>query len=196
MKVNVIRADNPDMVMKMSLGGFHNDSTINYFRENYNNFTERLGERANAFVNTVKNVYSYVSNVNVIDSAKRALTRVDSVINDKIIYPVNHENIFRPGLVMRRYIMAKPKLYRRYSDNLCSGYEDEWENHEQEYKPEWRDDYLKSIDGVVGDEKTIFITEENHLSSRERFVIQNAWDTVSNLIACGIDPTDFEKGEI
>jgi len=196
MKVNVIRTDNPDMVMKMSLGGFHNEDTVNYFKDNYNNFAKRVGDGASAFVNTVKNVYNYVSNVSVIDSAKRALTRVDSVINDKIIYPVNHDNIHRPGLVMRKYIMAEPTLYKKYDNNLCSGYEDEWENQDQEYKPEWRDDYLKSIDGVIGDDKTIFMTEENHLSSRERFIIQNAWDTVSDLIACGVDPTDFEKGEI
>ena len=196
MKVNVIRTDNPDMVMKMSLGGFHNEDTVNYFRENYNNFTNRMGNHVNTFVSAVKNVYNYVSNVNVIDSAKRALTRVDSVINDKILYHINRDDIHRPGLVMRRYIMAKPKLYDKYNNNLCSGYDDEWENFEQDVKPVWRDDYLCAVDGVLGDESTTFMTEENHLSTRDRFIIQNAWDTVSDLIANGIDPTDFEKGEI
>ena len=196
MKVNVIRSSNPDMVMKMSLGGFQSESDMNYFRSNYENFVNRVGATTNAFVNTVKKVYSYVTNNDLIENAKRVLTRVDSVANDRIIYPINLNNIHRPGLVMRRYIMAQPVIYEKYQHDLCSGYEDEWQHTEMDIKPTLRDDYLKAMDGVLGDEKTIFMTEENNLSTRERFIIQNAWDTVTDLIASGVDPTDFEGGEL
>jgi hypothetical protein len=196
MKVNVIRASNPDMVMKMSLGGFQTEEATNYFRQNYDNFISRVGTTTNTFVNAVKNVYNYVTNTDVINSAKHILTRVDTVANDRVIYPVDIKTIHRPGLVMRRYIMANPILYTKYENDLCSGYEDEWNNNERDVRPEWRDDYLRVMDGVLGDEKTIFMTEENPLSSRERFIVQNAWDTVTDLIASGIDPTDFNEGEI
>jgi len=196
MRVNVIRTESPDMVMKMSLNGFQDSNTMNYFKDNYNNFMNRAGGHADAFVNSVKNVYNYITNTDIIESAKRVLTRADSVLNDRHIYPVNHETIHRPGLLMRRYVMAQPVIYRKYSNNLCSGYEDEWENTEQELPAKWRDDYLHVIDGIVGDESTMFLTEENPLSPRERVIVHDAWDTITTSIACGIDPTDFEKGEI
>jgi len=196
MKVNVIRADNPDIVMKMSLSGFKDEQTNNYFKDNYNRFVNRMGDHADTFVTAVKNVYSYVTNSNVLDSAKRALTRVDGTLNDKLIYHLDNETIHKPGLIMRKYVMANPILYEKFNNNLCSGYEDEWENTEQELSPVLRDDYIRVMDGYVGDESTIMMVDDNPLSTRERFMVHNAWDTVSDLIACGIDPTDFDKGEI
>jgi len=198
MKVNVIRAEDPDMVMKMSLNGFHDQNTLDFFKSQYNNLMDRMEPHAVQFVNTVKNVYNYITNNNVIDSAKRLLTRVDNTItNDRIIQYVNPVNIHDPGMTMRRYIMALPELYDTYNKNLCSGYEDEWERPEPDTKSIWRDDYLHVIDGEVGDEFTIFYEDENPLSTRERFMVSDAWDTVKVLMANGIDPTNFdEEGEL
>lgn len=198
MKVNVIRADNPDVVMKMSLNGFQDQNTVDFFRNQYQGFMERLGPHAEQFVNNVKSVYNYITDNAVVNAAKRALTRVDNVaMNDRLIQYVNSETIHNPGLTMRRHVMALPELYDMYNNNLCAGYDDEWENRDQGIKPEWRRDYLNVIDGEVGDEYTIFAESDNPLSTRERFIIKNAWDTAKELMAVGIDPTNYNTdGEL
>jgi len=196
MKVNVIRTSDPDAVMRMSIGGMRDERSSNYFRENYERFVSRMGNHADTFVNAVKNAYEYVTNTDVLRRAKQALTRVDGAMNDKFLYHVDMETIHRPGLLMRRYVMAEPVLYKKFENNLCSGYEDEWDNVEQDMKPKLRDDYLHVMDGYVGDESTLFYADENPLTTRERFIVHNAWDMVADLIASGVDPSDFEKGEI
>ena len=92
--------------------------------------------------------------------------------------------------------MAQPAIHQKYIDNSCSGYGDEWEHFEQGVKPKLRTDYLQVMDGYVGENETIFLTEENPLSPRERMLVHDAWDTLTDIMASGIDPTDKDKGEI
>ena len=198
MKVNVIRTGDVDSVFRLSLNGEHDDRTRAFFADNYKRFVDRAGDARDQFTAVVKNVYNYVTNVNVLDRAKRALTNVNIVtIDDKSIHYVDNRTIHNPGAVMKRYVMALPVLYNRFEKNLCSGYEDEWVNNEAGVKAELRKDYLRVIDGEVGDKSTIFYESDNPLSTRDRFIIRETWDLANHLIANGIDPTDFdEEGEI
>ena len=198
MRANIIRTDDPETLMKLSLGTSRDPASQNYFKEQYNNFTNRVSEYSGSFFNTVKTIYNYVTDSNVINRAKRLLTSVNnSGIEDTLITYVNSTTIHNPGLTMRRYLMAKPDIYDKYSKNLCSGYNDEWVNEEVGMKPTLRDDYLNVIDGEVTDTHTTFYNDENPLNTRDRFIIKNAWDTMDELIATGIDPTNFEEdGEI
>ena len=198
MKVNVIRASNPDMVMRMSLGGVQDQNTMNYFSNQYSNFMDRVGEHATTFTNSVKNIFNYITNNSVLDDAKRALTKADSVnTDDRIVQYLNQDTLHNPGLTMRRYVMASPEIYNKYEKNLCSGYEDEWQHNEKGVKANLRDDYLHVIDGEVGDEFTTFYESDNPLSTRDRFMIRNAWDLANQMIAVGCDPTNFDTdGEL
>ena len=86
MKVNVIRTNDVDSVLRLSLNGEHDMRTKEFFADNYRRFVDRAGDAKDQFTSVVKNVYNYVTNINVIDRAKRALTNVNIVsIDDRSI---------------------------------------------------------------------------------------------------------------
>jgi len=157
-----------------------------------------MKNHADGFVNAVSNIYHYFTNNDIIDKAKRALTSNENMIEDKYVHFVNNVTVYQPGMTMRRYMMAEPKVYDMYTNNLCSGYNDEFVNEEQDLKPTLRDDYLHVMDGYVNDKYTMFYDDENPLSIRDRFIVQDAWDTMRELMSYGYDPTSpiYENSKV
>jgi len=197
MQVNIIQTSDPDLAMRMSLGGVPNDQhTMSFFQQNYQNFMSSMKNHADGFVNAVSNIYHYFTNNDIIDKAKRALTSNENMIEDKYVHFVNNVTVYQPGMTMRRYMMAEPKVYDMYTNNLCSGYNDEFVNEEQDLKPTLRDDYLHVMDGYVNDKYTMFYDDENPLSIRDRFIVQDAWDTMRELMSYGYDPTSPEQDKL
>ena len=168
----------------------------NYFQQNYQNFINKISGLAEGFANKVKQTYDLINDSNLIRKAKEIITRSSNIVYNDRIYHITFDNIQDAGYMMREFILAEPTLFNYYQHNRLSGWNDMVYLPEQNISPEWRDDYLNTIDGIVmfneegqGFVKHISLDYDNPFSIAERIEIQNAWDVAAKLIAAGEDPT-------
>jgi len=167
-----------------------------YFQENFQNFVNTVNNLASNFVNKIQQTYNYINNNPLVQKAKEIITKSSATIFNDRVYRITEDNIFNAGYLMREMILANPILFNYYNHNRLSGWDDMVYLPEQNIAPEWRDDYLNTVDGIMmfdedenGIIKHVSLEEDNPFSIAERFEIQNAWDVAVKLIAKGEDPT-------
>lgn len=203
-RANIIRVPNPDMAYMLTSGAQQTQQAVEYFKQGYESFTNRMSSLGQDFANGVSNMFNYYNDSSMIQNTKELLTTSGLITGEDIIYRLDDNNIHNPGYLMRRYVMAEPGIYDKYVKNRCSGYEDEWFNPEPYEKvATMREDYLNVTEGLIQYDKddhayTTFVSTEdgNNLSVIDRFTIQDAWDIVRDKMIHDIDPSDMEMGEL
>lgn len=204
MRANVINVSNPNVALSMVLGGSGNDSVKNYISSKYESFASTIHDMGSAFGNTIKSTYNYYTNNNMLNDIKQSLTMANAITRDDSIYELSMENFNSAGMVMRRYAMSEPSVYKKYINNRLSGWDDMFADSDRERSqtPDMRTDYLHAIDGIIRfgeteeDNVTTFTMVdgiENPLSIEDRWAINNSWDNMKLAIADGYDPTDLEE---
>lgn len=108
---------------------------------------------------------------------------------------------------MRRFIMAEPEVRNLWQKNLCSGYDDQFEDFREE-KGEYVVEYRQVMDGMVidnpnpaedehewecvtyGDDELENLEPMLQISIDDQFDIVESWDKLKDILAMGKeDPT-------
>jgi len=172
----------------------NNDGVIDYLQHNFNNYYNRIKDKFSDYANNLKNTFSSI--VKEKHEIKNMLYK-NNIYGDNDIYYINDSNTTNAR--MRQYIMADPYLYREYENYKIEGYYDRFSFREGDnISPEWRDEYLHTIDGtLVEDGEDYYITNvsldhENPLSFTEQIMIQESVRKITDYLIAGIDLTDNE----
>ena len=200
MVVTPVIASDVDMAMSLVNNQYRPPELINAIVESNRNFLESVKNYSQSLAQKAQTMFNYFNNNPLIDKIKNRLSRSEVVLSDSAIHTITPVNIFNPSMTMKRYIMAQPRAFNLYRKDRINAYDEMWEIDERNIKPEWRDDYLKVIDGVVRHD-TKYDTDyveyapgiKNNLSFMEQIIVQDAWDTFNALMDRDIDPTDVEN---
>jgi len=174
---------------------------INYVQQQFQSAYETLKDLNNRFAEKVTSMFNYFTSNEFLNTGKELIME-SGMKHDNVIHPVNTENIFDPGMLMRAYIMSNPVLWALYQKFAISGYNDMFvfPSGETDIEPEMRHEYLQVMDGVVQPEedgyKVIFYCAEDKLTTREKITVLDAWDDAMFLIEQGIDPTSPDKNQL
>jgi len=189
----------PNIVADLAISAAQPPDVLNYFRHNYEQFTQMASNLSSSFRQRVDQIVNYFNNNSIIQKAKEIIARsTNTVFNDRV-YSVTWDTIHDAGYLMREYILAEPTMFNMYMNNRLDGWMDEVFVPEQTTDPKWRDDYLFAIDGIMRFEnEDAIITQcslevDNPFNITERLIIQDAWEVGLTKIAAGIDPTNPDK---
>ena len=200
MIVRPIYAEDVDMAMSLANNQYRPPELLDTIMASNRNFVDSVKNYSQSLADKAASMFNYFNNNPLVDKIKNRLSRSEVVLSDSAIHMVTPVNIYNPSLTMRRYIMAQPRAFNLYRKDRINAYDEMWEITERNVKPEWRDDYLKVIDGVMRFDKEdgYGYTEhalgiKNELTFMEQNIIQEAWDVFDNLMDRDIDPTDIEN---
>lgn len=181
-------------------------ATMDYLGNHLSNTLSSIRNVSDRFVSTVRNMYDRFNGQEAINRAKMALYSAGIHFNQDMIYPVRYENYRDMNLMMQRYVMSQPDVSELYRKNKCYGFSDTFIDPEPNTYGEDRFDYQRVMDGVVqfrtGENGEAFIKhysnsdDQDKLSILDKLSVIETWDTVSRLIADGLDPTDPNLNEI
>lgn len=170
------------------------------FMEKFNQMYETMKNVGSKIADTAKNVLNYFVSDEVTRQAKELIQDANIVIRDDMIQCHTYDNIGMAGWLTRRYIMANPFIYDKYTRNRLNGFNDEFYDPEPRIPGEWRDDYLDVVDGWIDEDRpqAIHVVHpiDSNLSDYDRMCVQRLWKLSERIVKDGYDPTDPEKGEL
>jgi len=199
MRCKVIQSEDPSLSRMMSRVSNYGHETIDYIKRNHENFIDKAKHYGSEFVNTARRTFNYFNNKDTIRETIETMHNANVLMGDNVIYELTNENYQRPGLNMKRYVMASPKLNRLYNLNRINGYNDEWYDNEPNTPAKERGDYRRVMDGVVyenEDGESVYSTfssdeTDEPMSGVERICVLQTWDLMHQILADGEDPTDI-----
>lgn len=202
MHIGVVKGD--EAAIKSLVYGNQSSSVIDYFKTNLHNVASTVKNVSSDFFNTASNLWEKYNSNKVLDAAKSLLYSMGGHFNQDIIHTVRYENIPNANLIMQKYIMCHPEVNSLYRKNSCNGFEGTYYNEEPNVWGKDRLDYQRVMDGVFqfesnGDGYVEFYSNEDtqdELNIYDKLSILETWDSVSNMLANKMDPTDPDEGEL
>lgn len=187
--MQVIVADTGSLNYMSGLGA--DQDTLNYFRDNYSKVNNYLGNSASAFKSSVSNIYNNFISSNAINRAKQVISNLDlgTGFNDRVVHYVADPRLARG--VMRKYIMANPKVDELFNRNILEGYATTDYQHSN-MPLEYRKEYQEVIDGIIQDDGTstdYMESDDTWLSLHEQQAVLRTWDQMATMLINDEDPT-------
>jgi len=179
-----------------------NNNTLSWINNNLNRAKEALSGIGDSLIDASVRLYNKVNSNAAINAAKALVTEQGGHTNQYMIYGLDYDNMNTANYVMQQYIIANPIVNDLYENNMCHGFEETYYNSEPGVYGTDRLDYRRVVDGVVMEEGDHLVI--NHYSSLDDIVLDdydkhlilNTWQQAEQLVLCGIDPTDPDRGEL
>jgi len=176
---------------------------LDYFQNNLTTAAQMLGDAGRGFMDTAYSMYDKFNNSAVINAGKALLMNVGTHLNQQAIYYVDQNHMPDANLMMQSYIMANPVMNNLYQRDMSYGFQDTYYDLEPDNKGVERYDYQRVMDGVVTFDKeglgivtSYHNSDETELDMMEKITILDTWQQVEYMIACGVDPSDPEQGDL
>lgn len=182
-----------------------NSGIIEYLQNSIGNAATKLGSAGSAFVNMANQRFEKFNSDSVITAAKAIASRLDGHLNPNVITAYSDDNIFNATPIMRRYIMVQPNMWELNSNQACSAFDGMYQDIDPEVTSvEDHTLYKRVVNDMLefdedGNGQFVSYTdcnEEEDLHFMDQLSIKDTWDTVSNLIAEGIDPSSQDGDEL
>lgn len=185
--------------------------TINYLQQQFNNLPNLVTEQAVKFFQEAKKVTDWVTSTEVFQMARNAVKNVfggTEIVRDDVILSLTDLVQFQTaGLMMQRFIMAKPEVKQMYRDQMCDGYSRTYVDPEINGDVKDHYDYRLATDGMFQYQEDNGYKYYHYLDSlkegdrvltfAEKVDIQHTWDNMDILMAISsCDPTDPAGGDL
>ena len=180
-------------------------NVMEYLQGTISNASTQLGDAGNDFVAMSNSSFNKYNSDQVIMAAKSIASQVDSHINPDVIISYNESNIYNATPVMRSYIMLQPDLFELNKSQQCSAFDNLYYDEDPTAKTvEDHSAYNRVMDGILtfdknGDGNICSYSDgsdNEDLHFIDQLSIINTWNTVTNLIATGMDPSSFDGDEL
>lgn len=201
MRVNVINGG--DQAFSALVYTPPSTEVLNYFQNNLTKASELLGAAGHRFMDNAYQMYDKFNSSAVINAGKALLMNVGSHLNQQAIYYVDQSHMANANLMMQSYIIANPVMNNLYQKDMSYGFQDTYYDLEPDNKGVERYDYQRVMDGVLTFDKeglgivtSYHNSDEIELDMMEKITILDTWQQVEYMIACGVDPSDPEQGDL
>lgn len=167
---------------------------------------DALGSICQDFKTHAQNIYERLNNTKAINFAKNLIRQHANVLDASAISELyDIENLRQASPLMQRYIMANPKLRKKYNEQLCDGYSDSYVDVDPGTIGKDHYDFRRVTNSMVMVNDDTWeavnymedlIKDDVELEFLEKTSILNTWDAVEHFIDLGEDITDINGGKI
>lgn len=185
--------------------------TVSFLQQQFNNLPNLVTEQAVKFYQEAKKVTDWVTSTEAFQMARNAVKAVfgnTDIVRDDVIMSLTDLMQFQTaGLLMQRFIMAKPEIKQMYRDQMCDGFSKTYVDPEINGDVKDHYDYRLATEGMIQFQENDGYKYTHYLDSlkegdrlrtfEEKCDIQHTWDSLDILMAVSsCDPTDPAGGDL